>query len=45
MPATLDFFGGSLPAAFDKVPNNRDKELFRENNAPIRRASKKHCAR
>jgi len=35
MPATLAFFRGSLPAAFDKAPNGQDKEAFREANARL----------
>src|SRR5260370_5386741 len=35
MPATLAFFRGSLPAAFDKEPNGQDKEAFREANARL----------
>jgi uncharacterized protein (DUF885 family) len=35
MPATLAFFRGSLPAAFDKAPDGQDKEAFREANARL----------
>jgi hypothetical protein len=35
MPATLAFFRGSLPAAFDKVPNSRDKAAFHAANAQL----------
>jgi uncharacterized protein (DUF885 family) len=35
MPATLAFFRGSLPAAFDKAPEGPDKEAFREANAQV----------
>ena len=35
MPATLAFFRGSLPAAFDKEPEGQDKEAFREANARL----------
>jgi uncharacterized protein (DUF885 family) len=35
MPATLAFFRGSLPAAFDKVPDRQDKEAFGATNAQM----------
>ncbi len=33
MPATLTFFKSSLPKAFDKVPESRDKRAFRQANS------------